>query len=98
MDADQLRDHLVGKDEAIDFIKFCDEHIKKLRKEGRAASAANHVTIRNSLVDYFQSQRVPVMAITSAMLTNYERFLRGERELTRINQLDREVTTKAYQY
>jgi len=93
MDADQLRDHLVGKDEAIDFIKFCDGHIKKLRQEGRAASAANHVTIRNSLVDYFQSQRISVMAITSSMLTNYERFLRGERELIRVNQLKREVTT-----
>ena len=93
MSADQIRDHLVGNEEAIDFIKFCDEHIKKLRKEGREASAANHVTIRNSLVDYFQSQRVSVMAITSSMLANYERFLRGERELVRVNQLHREVTT-----
>ena len=32
MNADQIRDHLVGKDEAIDFIKFCDDHIKRLKK------------------------------------------------------------------
>ena len=93
MNADQLRDHLVGNNEAIDFIKFCDEHAKKLRQEGRSASAANYVTIRNSLVDYFQSQRVSVIAITSSMLAKYERFLRGERKLVRVNQLNKEVTT-----
>ena len=92
MDADQLRDHLIGKDEAIDFIRFCDEHINRLKKEGRDGSASNQVTVRNSLVDYFQNEKVSVMVITSSMLTNYERFLRGEREQIRTNQLNKEVT------
>lgn len=91
MNADQIRDHLVGKDEAIDFIKFCDEHIKRLKKEGRGGTASNQVTVRNSLADYFQHQKVSVMMITSSMLTNYERFLRGERELIRNNQ-NKDVT------
>jgi integrase len=93
MDADQLRDHLVGKDEAIDFIKFCDEHIMKLKKEGRDGSASNQVTVRNSLLDFFNRDNISVMEITSAMLTRYERYLTSERELKRINQLGKEVTT-----
>jgi integrase len=91
MNADQIRDHLVGKDEAIDFIKFCDEHIKRLKNEGRGGTASNQMTVRNSLADYFQHQKVSVMMITSTMLTSYEHFLRGERELIRNNQ-NKDVT------
>jgi len=91
MTADQIRDHLIGKDQPIDFIKFCDEHIKALRQSGRGGSASNHVTVRNSLADFFQSEHVSIMAITSAMLNNYERYLKGECELIRTNQLFKEV-------
>ncbi|WP_114936591.1 phage integrase SAM-like domain-containing protein [Mucilaginibacter endophyticus] len=73
LNVDQLRDHLAGINEGINFIQFCDEYIETLRKQGREGSAANHVTVRNSLVDYFQSQKVSVMFITSSMLTNYEK-------------------------
>jgi integrase len=93
MTADQLRDHLAGKDESINFIAFCDEHIKSLRKNNRAGSAANHQTVRNSLVDYFQRENVSVQEITSAMLANYEKYLYTERTIKRTNQLKKEVTT-----
>jgi integrase len=93
MSADQLRDHLAGKDEAINFIAFCDEHIKLLRKNNRAGTAANHQTVRNSLVDYFQRENVSVMEITSTMLASYEKYLYTERTIKRISQLKKEVTT-----
>lgn len=93
LNADQLRDHLVGKDEGVDFIKFSDVYIESLRKQGRQGSAANHATVRNSLVDYFQNPKISVMSITSSMLKNYERYLLSERILVRINQLNKKVTT-----
>jgi len=49
--AESLRDYLRDKDEDVDFIKFSDQHIERLRKEGRTGTANNHRKIRNSLVD-----------------------------------------------
>ncbi len=92
--AESLRDYLRDKDEDIDFIKFCDQHIERLRKEGRTGTANNHRKIRNSLVDYFNRSSVSIKEINSNMLMAYERYLRSERTMTRINQLGHEVTTK----
>jgi integrase len=93
MTADQIRDHLARKDEVINFIAFCDEHIRWLRKQNRNGTASNQVTVRNSLVDFFKRGNISVMEITSSMLNGYERYLTSERELTRVNQLQKEVTT-----
>lgn len=92
--AESLRDYLRDKDEDIDFIKFCDQHIERLRKEGRTGTANNHRKIRNSLVDYFNRTSVSIKEINSNMLMAYERYMRSERTMTRINQLGNEVTTK----
>ncbi|QNL48799.1 hypothetical protein H8S90_18800 [Olivibacter sp. SDN3] len=54
--AESLRDFLRDKDEDIDFVKFCDNHIKRLRNDGRERSADNHRVIRNSLVDFFKRE------------------------------------------
>lgn len=83
--AESLRDYLRDKDEDIDFIKFCDQHIERTKKEGRTGTANNHRKIRNSLVDYFNGSVVSIKEINSNMLVTYERYLRSERIMTRIN-------------
>lgn len=37
--ADSLRDYLRDKDEDVDFIKFCAQHIEQVKKEGRRGTA-----------------------------------------------------------
>lgn len=91
--AESLRDYLRDKDEDVDFIKFCDQHIERLRKEKRTGTANNHRKIRNSLVDYFNRSSVSIKEINSNMLMAYERYLRSERTMKRINQLGNEITT-----
>ncbi len=91
---ESLRDYLRDKDEDVDFIKFCDQHIERLRKEKRTGTANNHRKIRNSLVDYFNLTSASIKEINSNMLMAYERYMRSERTIIRINQLGNEVTTK----
>lgn len=88
-----LVNYLKEKDTEIDFIKFCGEHIDWLKREKRTSSANPHRTVRNSLIDYFGRDSVSITEIHSNMLYSYERFLRGERTLKRINQLGKEVVT-----
>ncbi len=92
--ADSLRDYLRDKDEDIDFIKFCNQHIERLKKEGRGGSAKNQAVIRNSLVDYFKRPSVSIKEINSNMLMTYERYLRSERTMTRYNQDNKPVVTQ----
>ncbi|MDB5154686.1 MAG: Phage integrase SAM-like protein [Mucilaginibacter sp.] len=93
--ADALKDHLLNKNEEINFIKFSDDHIMQLKKDGRGGTAYNHSTVRISLVDYFGREKVSILEITVSMLKLYERFLRNTRNITRINQLDRKVTIQS---
>ncbi|SUJ28686.1 Site-specific recombinase XerD [Sphingobacterium spiritivorum] len=90
---DALRDYLRDKNEDVDFIKFCDSHIEKLKNENRKGTANTHRVIRNSLVDYFERAQVSINEITYHMLLDYERYLRSERTMTWINQLGNAVTT-----
>ena len=92
--AESLRDYLRDKDEDVDFIKFCNQHIERLRQEKRRGTANNHRKIRNSLVDYFNRSSVSIKESNSNMLMAYERYMRSKRTMTRINQLGNEVTTK----
>ena len=91
--ADSLRDYLRDKDEDIDFIKFCTQHVERIKKEGRLGSAKNQSVIRNSLVDYFRRPSVSIKEINSNMLMAYERYLRSERTMTRYNQDNTPVVT-----
>src|SRR5690606_17654808 len=70
--AASLRDYLRDKDEDIDFIKFCTQHVERIKKEGRLGSAKNQSVIRNSLVDYFRRPSVSIKEINSNMLMAYE--------------------------
>ena len=90
---DDLVNYLKEKDTEIDFIKFCSEHIDWLKREKRTSSANPHRTVRNSLIDYFGRNSVSITEIHSNMLYSYERYLRGERTMKRINQLGKEVVT-----
>lgn len=91
--AESLRDYLRDKNEDIDFIKFCDSHIERLKKEGRAGTAGTHRVVRNSLVDYLKRDTVSINEVHSNMLVSYERFLRSERTMIRYNQANKPVVT-----
>lgn len=88
-----LSDHLKSADKEIDFIKFCDRHIAKLKKEGREGTANTHRTVRNTLVDFFKRDTVSIREISYNMLIRYCDFLKTSRKITRINQLGNEVVT-----
>lgn len=91
--AEALRDFLRDMDEEVDFVKFCDEHIKGLKEVGRTKSAENFNVVRNSLVDYFKLTSFSINQIHYTMLLSYERFLKSERTMTRLNQFGNPVTT-----
>lgn len=91
--AEALRDYLRDKGKDIDFIEFCNQHIEQLRKEKRNGTANNHRTIRNSLVDYFKRTSVSIDEVNSNMLLSYEKYLKTDRIMNRINQLGKEVET-----
>jgi hypothetical protein len=93
--AESIKDFLLNNKKDIDFIEFCDEHIVQLTNEDRTGTAANHTTVRNSLVDYFGREKVSILEITAMMLSSYERFLRSKRIIKRINHLKKEVTTES---
>ncbi len=90
---ESLVDYLRDKNEDIDFIKFCNAHIERLKKEGREGTSTTHRIVKNSLIDYFKRQTVSINEIHSNMLQSYEKFLRSERTMKRINQLGKEVVT-----
>lgn len=94
MTCDNLKDFLEGKDEEVDFVKFCTHHVNALKEDGRDGTAKNHSKIKNSLIDYFGKDRISMLEINAAMLYQYEKWLRRERVMTRTNQLGEEVTTK----
>jgi integrase len=91
--AEALRDYLRDKDSEIDFLKFCNTYIEQLRKEKRNGTADNHRTVLNSLIDYFKRDGISINEINSNMLVSYERFLRVERTMIRLNQEKKEVKT-----
>ncbi|WP_313157058.1 site-specific integrase [Sphingobacterium multivorum] len=91
--AESLRDYLKDKDEDVEFIQFCREHIEQLKLDGRSGTAKNHSAICNSLVDYFKRQKVSIKEINSNMLLSYERFLKSDRIMTRFNQFGKPVVT-----
>jgi integrase len=91
MSCAELAEYLDNKDN-INFIKFCDEHIVQLRKDNRIGTANNHRTVRNSLVDYFKRESIDILEINSNMLFKYERYLRENRQMIRVNQLGKEVS------
>lgn len=91
--AETLRDYLRDKHEDIDFIRFCEEHILQLVEDKRKGTASNHRTVKNALIDFFKRDQVSISEVHSNMLLAFERFLRKERTITRINQLGKPMTS-----
>jgi hypothetical protein len=84
--AETLRNHLRDKNEPMDFLKFCQDHIAGLEKAKRHGSAGTLKTVLYSLKDYFKGNAISPLEINEWMLTSYEKYLRAERKLTRLNQ------------
>lgn len=93
MHVEELKNYLRDKDKDVDFIAFCGQHIESLKKAKRNGTANNHRAVRNSLIDYFKKESVSIIEINSGMLIAYEKWLRTDRTMKRINQLNKEVTT-----
>ncbi len=93
MHVEELKNYLRDKDKDVDFIAFCGQHIESLKKGKRNGTANNHRAVRNSLIDYFKKESVSIIEINSGMLVAYEKWLRTDRTMKRINQLNKEVIT-----
>jgi integrase len=94
LSCDELKNYLKDNGSNIDFIKFCDDHINRLKSDSRIGTANNHRVVRNSLIDYFGSDHVPVIEINSNMLLKYERYLRSERIMKRVNKTGKIFTIR----
>ncbi|AMR32731.1 recombinase [Mucilaginibacter sp. PAMC 26640] len=90
----ELRDYLESKDREIDIICFANDHIEQLKRQGREPYSRSFRAVKNSLIDYFKRSSASITEINSNMLHAYERYLRSEREMIRVNQLGKEVRTK----
>jgi hypothetical protein len=70
----------------MDFFRFCSDHIAALKNQGRKGSAGTLNTVLLSLKDYFKGNALSPLEINAWMLAAYEKYLRAERKLTRLNQ------------
>ena len=86
-------DYLEQKHNDVDFILFIKEHIAQLIRENRESYSRCFRTVKNSLIDYFGSESVSINDIHSNMLKSYERYLKRERTIKRVNQLGKVVET-----
>jgi len=84
--AEDLRKVLIDLDRDVDFIKFGKEYIKDLLDDGRKGSAKTLKTVILSLIDYFERDKVSALEITERKLIEYEKYLRRERVITRLNK------------
>lgn len=55
-----LRDYIQNLNSDIDFIKFAQEHIDCLIKEGREPYSKSFRVVKNSLIDYFKRSSVSI--------------------------------------
>jgi hypothetical protein len=89
-DADRLVNYLTKTDiitaDEIDVIAFANKKIGELKEKKRLASAANMTTVVNGLADFFKTDAIAITDIRAKMLTDYEKYLRSEREIMRYDQ------------
>jgi hypothetical protein len=89
---DYLTDSSIKTSSQINIIEFGRKKIEELNTAGRKASASNMRTVINSLVDYFKVEFVPITEIRAKMLFDYEKYLRTERNIIRINRFGQPYT------
>lgn len=80
-----------GKENRIDFIAFGRDCCEKRKEENK--SFARIKTSLNCLQDFHPVKTIYIDEITSKFLKNFERFLKTERVLVRLNQHGKKVTT-----
>ncbi|MFC0514699.1 phage integrase SAM-like domain-containing protein [Mucilaginibacter angelicae] len=83
---EDLKNALIDLDQDVDFIKFGKEYIENLLENGRKGSARTLKTVIFSLIDYFEREKVSALEITERKLMEYEKYLRKERVITRLNK------------
>ncbi|MFA6246443.1 MAG: phage integrase SAM-like domain-containing protein [Mucilaginibacter sp.] len=89
LDAHSLKDYLQKKEDGINFLGFCQIHIDQLKANGQVKSAANYNTLRNHLVDFFESDRFQISDISVPVIKAFVRFLSSKRKVIRTNQFGR---------
>ena len=78
----------------IDFIAFCEGHIKALRAEGRNGTAGRFEAVIRNLTDYFGRSTVFVKEINVKNLQGFVEYMQKPHEQTRTNQHGKEVTVR----
>ena len=69
----------------IDFVAFCREYVVSI-KGSQPGQASNFGTVVNSLVDFVGRPTLYTKEITVRFLEDFEKFLRSERIISRIDQ------------
>lgn len=78
----------------IDFIAFCDNHIKALRTEGRDGTAGRFESVIHNLTDYFGRSTVFVKEINVKNLQGFVEYMQKPHEQMRTNQHGKEVAVR----
>lgn len=78
----------------IDFIAFCDNHIKALKAEGRDGTAGRFESVIHNLTDYFGRSSVFVKEINVKNLQGFVEYMQKPHKQTRTNQHGKEVTVR----
>jgi len=88
LSADSLKQHLIGNELKVDFLKFSEEYIAELKsQEATAKSGANFQTVRNHLLDFNDHREsLPIEFISVEFISRFEKFLRKERTMIRKDQ------------
>ena len=87
-----LKNKEIKTADEINVIEFGRNRIEVLKAAGRGASAANMTTVVNGLVDFFETEIVPITEIRAKMLVNYEKFLRSKRKISRPDKFNNNYT------
>ena len=74
MDATEIAERIVTKEEVVDFFTFADDWLRRNDVKG----AKNYVTMLNSLESYLGGRRLPFKMITYKLLEDYEQHLKDK--------------------
>ena len=74
MDATEIAERIVAKEEVTDFFTFADDWLRRNDVKG----AKNYVTMLNSLESYLGRRRLPFKMITYKLLEDYEQHLKDK--------------------